>query len=297
MSTAQKSFLESLSSASDLMNSLNLVKLSQDSSSDISIHGDYFEEPSNSDVFNNSALVYPHPSSSITTPSSTTVSSAKLRIPSRNIGLSPTSQRQLDTELKRLRLGQQQYEMLHSYEERKIITRMALKLARSSTNLETIILRGKKTRSAQRLPQIPVKNSAAPLATARSKTAVVRHIPDEDDNYLSESFNETLSDCESTTASNSTTNAHPKKTVRWQIDSKTSAKSNHEKHSFDRMNSGKNESTNKANESFRVSSHYGRHIKVGKANIYELSKKYAELRLKYPNTKPISILPKLVAYT
>jgi hypothetical protein len=323
-----KSYLESLSSASELMSNLNLAKLSRDSSPDLSINGDgsYNDDDDDDDPSSdvtprskkNSQLVYPHPASSITTPTSTSLSSSSSSsshsrtLSHLPLGLNPTSQRQLNTELKRLRLGQHQYEMLHSFEERKIITRMALKLARSSTNLDSLIAKNNQikkdkatNRQQQQLPKLP----AAALPTARSKTTGVR--PSIAEAYFSDTFNETLSDdFASNTMHTSATHSSmdgptttTKKTVRWQTDLRNKSSGDEKSSTATRKMSARktnaSHSTATASEGeqhLSGSSHYGQHAKVGKANIYELSKKYVELRLKFPNSKPISILPKLVAY-
>ena len=54
-------------------------------------------------------------------------------------GLFSLNEKELRSELKRIELSKRQYETLYSHEQRKVITRFATKLARSSSTLENII--------------------------------------------------------------------------------------------------------------------------------------------------------------
>jgi hypothetical protein len=140
--------------------------------------------------------------------------------------LTPSScwQKNLDHELKRINQTQQQYEISCSYEERKLVTRMALKMVRSKSNLENVFM---------------AKNAA--------DDHLVLAAPQKESTLLS---------------------------------IKPSAKTNHRKESL-----------------FLLSSPPQSFKKVTKTSLYDLNKKYSDIRLRFPLTKPILILPRLVLDT
>jgi hypothetical protein len=66
------------------------------------------------------------------------MSKANRKFSSARSGIVSLNQKELKYELKKLELAKRQYETNHYHEQRKMITRFATKLSRSSSNLETL---------------------------------------------------------------------------------------------------------------------------------------------------------------
>lgn len=213
--------------------------------------------------------------------------------------VNPTCQKDLLTKLKRIRLSKQQYETSHSYEERKLITRMALKIARSSSNLDDIYSRQK----AEKQPSTPtlavLRSSLKKEPTIIAEAATNETEPVENPTVVSTSPSN-MNDSNLSSSTSSTNSPRLKKTVTWHWDVKDKS---HGRSSSIKPSSTPTPATKSLlfNQPTKIRSIYpsggsssAQHQRITRTSLYDLNKKYAELKLKFPNTKPIFMLPKLV---
>lgn len=187
-------------------------------------------------------------------------------------GLYSLNEKELKTELKRIDLSKRQYETFFSHEQRKLITRFATKLIRSSSNLEII------------LNQEPGSNQPSP-----SPGGLKRGVSNLGFNHSTEELNLKprpvtaikpsirFSDRDSDTSSIRTgrTESKVKKNVRWNADT-----------------FGKDLS--ESGDSIDLTTPLNYQNK-NKATTYEINKKYDELKLKLADPQPKILLPQLIS--
>ena len=201
----------------------------------------------------------------------------------RSFGLNPNCQKELISQLKRINLSRHQYERCYQYEERKIITRMALKLTRSNSNIEALIL---KRNSIQKPSH---SKSVSNISQNKRNGLTLVYKFNNSDRIPSLSISESISSeiAEVRSKSDQIT-PHLKKTVTWHADIRDRPGTERGKFEI-RPHTGY--VGKQLPNQFQISSHE----KITKSSMHNLNKRYTELRLKYPFTKPILILPKLVA--
>jgi hypothetical protein len=209
----------------------------------------------------------------------------------RSAGFMKTNQNDLKQELKRIELSKRQYELAFSHEQRKIITKIANKLIRSSSNLEFIYNKKKPAVTATSQEMLPGVATTLSLSSRAESSHFNKSLRVERGHTYAAGFSP---DTKATRATRPISSSHVttsskvvdlggekaavKKNVKWN-EPETSALSS-------------NESSSSSKESSRASTSLSM---KSRTSMYDLNKKYDELRLKYPDKEPQSILPQLIA--
>lgn len=192
-------------------------------------------------------------------------------------GIISLNQKELKYELKKLELAKRQYETNHYHEQRKMITRFATKISRSSSNLETLFNSNNSNNSTT--PNST--NLVAPTTTANNSTnsltnslRISSQFKSNNDIPVHETNPKTLTPI-LTNSNGSNYKKKEKKNVKWN-DSVV-----------DKENDLNGNQSNGSNSNFNSYSY--------RPSLYEMNKRYDEFKLKNPYSEPNVILPQLIA--
>ncbi|CAF0868303.1 unnamed protein product [Brachionus calyciflorus] len=174
-------------------------------------------------------------------------------------GLLSLNQKELKNELKRIDLSRRQYETLYSHEQRKVITRFATKLIRSTSTLDNIINQDNSiNNSTCTTPTYQQRNTTTNSGFYEPRTQSIKSLLKNNDNLSETSSVEAI---------------RVKKSVKWNPDL------------FSKENS---EYSDTSTISLTIN-------QKSRPTFYEINKKYDELKLTMPNPTPNVLLPQLIS--